>query len=264
VTAVSQPAPAPGPAPYDEAREWRAAWQAVLLVLVTLTVVKPLGRFPVIGTIAFTVAAGLQLYLPLWRCEKLGLPYDWVGLHTKALRRDLQGVLLLCLVTFPFYVVGHHLYMTQARAWAYELELPMTLVRHLPAKVLAPALPDGLWAWSKATFWFVQMAATHALGVALPEETFYRGYFMPRLQERWRPLRRYLGAPLGRAALVTATLFALGHFLGEWNPLRLGPFFPALVFAWQRNRTGSVVGAVTFHALCNILGEILFSLYRNP
>ena len=47
------------------------------------------------------------------------------------------------------------------------------------------------------------------------------------------------------------------------NVLRLGPFFPALIFAWQRNATTSVLGAVTFHAACNILGEILFALYRD-
>jgi uncharacterized protein len=97
--------------------------------------------------------------------------------------------------------------------------------------------------------------------VALPEEVFYRGYLQPRLEERWPPTRRWLGVPLGRAAVLACALFALGHFLGEWNPMRLGPFFPGLLFAWLRNRSGSVVGAVTYHALCNILGEVLFTLY---
>ena len=69
-------------------------------------------------------------------------------------------------------------------------------------------------------------------------------------------------AKLTSVLSVSSALFALGHFLGEWNPLRLGPFFPALVFAWQRNATGSVVGAIVFHASCNVLGELLFVLYR--
>ena len=106
------------------------------------------------------------------------------------------------------------------------------------------------------------MALTHIFGVALPEETFYRGYLQPRLEAKWPPKTLIFGATVGRAAIVTAALFALGHFLGEWNPLRLGPFFPALVFSWQRNRTGSILGAISFHGLCNIFGEILFKLYQ--
>ena len=105
------------------------------------------------------------------------------------------------------------------------------------------------------------MAATHLFGVALPEETFYRGYLQPRLEALWPPKTRIFGVLMGKAVIVSAILFALGHFLGEWNPLRLGPFFPALVFAWQRNKTGSIGGAIAYHAACNILGEVLFSLY---
>ena len=99
-------------------------------------------------------------------------------------------------------------------------------------------------------------------GVALPEEMFYRGYFQPALERRLPPGRRWFGVPLGWAAVITAALFALGHFLGEYNPVRLGPFFPSLVFSWLRNRRGSLWGAVAFHALANILGEVLFTFYK--
>ncbi|MBI3179266.1 MAG: CPBP family intramembrane metalloprotease [Deltaproteobacteria bacterium] len=246
--------------PYDAAAEWRMAWRLVLVVLVTLTVVKPLGSVAIVGTVAFTLAALLQLYLPLWRADRLGHDYDFVGLHLKTWRRDLKIVLILCTLTFPPFIVGHHLYMTRAHEWIAALGLADWL--QLPRRELAPSVPEGWVAWAKATGWFLQMAATHSLGVALPEETFYRGYLQPQLEERWPARMRVFGVGVGRAAIVTAALFALGHFLGEWNPLRLGPFFPALVFAWQRNATGSVVGAITFHALCNILGEVLFSLYK--
>ncbi|MEM6734141.1 MAG: CPBP family intramembrane glutamic endopeptidase, partial [Myxococcota bacterium] len=101
----------------------------------------------------------------------------------------------------------------------------------------------------------------HALGVALPEETFYRGYLQPRLESQNPPKTRVFGVLIGRAAVLVSFLFAIGHVLGEWNPMRLGPFLPGLVFAWQRNASGSVLGAIAFHALCNILGEVLFSLY---
>ena len=133
--------------------------------------------------------------------------------------------------------------------------------RYLPSRQLAPEFPSGLEAWLSASWWLINLTATHLLGVALPEETFYRGYLLPRLEQRWPPKTRIFGAFVGRAVIVSSALFALGHFLGEWNPLRLGPFIPSLIFAWQRNKTGSIWGAVIFHAACNIFGQLLFQLY---
>ena len=86
--------------------------------------------------------------------------------------------------------------------------------------------------------------------VAFAEEFFYRGYLTLRLEERWPPRMRILGAPLGRAAVLAAVLFALGHLL-EPAPWRLAVFFPALIFAWLRARTGTIVGAATCHFAFN-------------
>src|SRR5438067_1689007 len=57
--------------------------------------------------------------------------------------------------------------------------------------------------------------------------------------------------PLGRAAVLTAALFAVGHLL-EPAPWRLAVFFPALIFAWLRARTGTVVGAAVCHFIFNV------------
>lgn len=246
--------------PFDPAAEERMAWWMVAAVLVTLTVVKPLGGIAVIGTIGFTFAAILQLYLPLWRAGKLDRDYDFVGLHMKTWRQDMKIVLILCAITFPPFIIGHHIYMTQAHDWVAALGLDQW-ARFIPRRQLDITPPTDIYAWGAAIWWILQITATHSLGVALPEETFYRGYLQPRLEHRWPAVRRFFGVPLGRAALIAAALFALGHFLGEWNPLRLGPFFPALIFAWQRNATGSIFGAIAYHALCNIIGEVLFSFY---
>lgn len=244
----------------DTDQERRVAWLLVGCVLVVLTVVKPLGPLPYLGPIALTLAAVMQLYLPLWRIDKLGLGHRDIGLHLETWRRDLRGVVALALITFPPYIVGYHLFMTELHGWAATLGLD-ALTPWLPQLRFNPHLPAGAMAWGAALWWFAQLLATHGLGVALPEETFYRGYLQPRLQTRWPPRWRVLGTPIGKAALVATFLFALGHFLGEWNPLRMGPFFPGLIFAWQRNRTGSVVGAITYHTACNLLGEILSTQY---
>jgi membrane protease YdiL (CAAX protease family) len=249
------------PSAIEAAVEYRTAWIYTGLVLLTLTLVKPLGGIAVVGTVAFTFAAILQLYLPLHRAGKLGRDYDFVGLHFRTWRHDLKWVLILCAMTYPPFVIGHHLYMENGHAWLEALGWP-DLARLVPERRLAPDLPSNVREWAGRAWWLLSITATHTLGVALPEETFYRGYVQPCFERRWQPRRTVFGVPFGRAAILAAALFALGHFLGEWNPLRFGPFFPALLFAWQRNATGSVVGAIAYHAACNILGEVLFSLYK--
>lgn len=254
-------AESPPAAGLDSAAELRIAWILAGLVLMTLLAVKPLGGIPYIGALGFTLAAGLQLYMPIWRAEKHGLDYDAIGLHLHAWRQDLKNVAWLCLLTYPPFALGHHLYVTAGAQWAAHLGLD-ALQPYIPQMALGPRWPQGAGEWFAATAWLLELTAVNMLGVALPEETFYRGYLQPRLQQQWPTSRRIAGVPLGRAAVVTAALFALGHFLGEWNPLRWGPFFPALLFAWLRNATGSIAGAVFFHGLCNVFGRLLFALYQ--
>ncbi len=248
-------------APIDEAHERRVALWLTALVLATLTVVKPLGAVPVVGVVGYTVAAALQLYLPLWRADRLGVPAATFGLSLSRWRSELRLVAVVCAVAFPLYALAHHLYMTRMHDWAVGLGMG-ELARYLPRRVLAPRWPHDAGALAAGALWVGQLAITHTLGVALPEETFYRGYLQPRLETLWPPRHRVLGTELGLAAVAAAALFALGHFLGEWNPLRFGPFFPALAFAWLRRRSGTVTGAIAFHAACNVFGELLFALYR--
>ena len=107
--------------------------------------------------------------------------------------------------------------------------------------------PDSPGGWLTLAWMCFEALATHVLGVALPEETFFRGYLQAQWQQVWP-----VSTGVGRAAVAACALFALGHFLGEWNPARLLPFFPGLLFAWQRNRRGSLVGCIALHALCNL------------
>ncbi|MBN1962043.1 MAG: CPBP family intramembrane metalloprotease [Deltaproteobacteria bacterium] len=229
--------------------------------MVSLTIAKPLGNIAIWGTVAYTIVAAMQLYLPLWRADRLSVPLSFFGLSLARWRSDILLALLLCAITFPPYALLYHWFMTGAYSTALEVGLP-GISKMLPHSVFAPHFPQELTAWFAATLWFLQVLATHTLGVALPEETFYRGYFEPRLASFWPAKRRFWGVALGRATVVTASLFALGHFLGEWNFWRLGPFFPAFLFSWLRGRSGTIVSAVAFHAACNTFGEVLFTLYR--
>ncbi len=245
--------------PYAEVR---MAWRLAAVILLTLTLVKPLGGIAFIGTIAFTFAAFLQLYLPVWRMDVLKRDYSFLGLNLNAWRIDLKIFLLLVLITFPPYALLHYLFVVHGQDILVSIGFN-DLAIFVPKMHWLPHWPHDVSTSWAGVVWLGGIVATHTLGVALPEETFYRGYLQPRLEQLWPPKTRVFGVPLGRAALMACTLFALGHFLGEWNPLRLGPFLPALVFAWQRNKSGTIVGAIAYHAACNIFGEILFSLYQS-
>jgi hypothetical protein len=101
------------------------------------------------------------------------------------------------------------------------------------------------------------MALSQLLVVALPEELFFRGYLMSRLEERWPSRQSLWGASVGWPLLVSSLLFGLGHFLVDFQPARLAVMVPALVFGWMRRRTGSLAPAAVFHALCNLFSEVL-------
>ncbi len=93
--------------------------------------------------------------------------------------------------------------------------------------------------------------------IALPEESFYRGYLQSRLDAVWAPRLRILGASVGPGLVVSSVIFALGHLATIHEPARLAVFFPALLFGWLRARTGGVGAGVLFHAFCNIFSEAL-------
>ena len=98
--------------------------------------------------------------------------------------------------------------------------------------------------------------------VAIPEELFFRGYLMERLERVWPPdAPRCSARKVGWALVVSSALFALGHLLVIPNPQRLAVFFPALVFGWMRARTGSIAAGATFHALCNVVSDVLHTSY---
>lgn len=108
------------------------------------------------------------------------------------------------------------------------------------------SLSRGLW-------WAPMMILLQVLVVALPEEYFYRGYLQTTLARSW-PARLKIGPfHIGPAIIVTSLLFGLGHFIIDLRPARLAVFFPSLLFGWLRDRSGTIVSAVVYHAACNLL-----------
>jgi|LSQX01.3.fsa_nt_gb membrane protease YdiL (CAAX protease family) len=104
---------------------------------------------------------------------------------------------------------------------------------------------------------FAVLALSHFIVVALPEEFFFRGYLLGRLDDLFPQRRRFLGIDAGPGFVLQAALFALGHFVVDFQPARLAVFFPALVFGWLRLRTGSIAPAVIYHGSANLFMVVL-------
>jgi membrane protease YdiL (CAAX protease family) len=86
----------------------------------------------------------------------------------------------------------------------------------------------------------------------------FRGYLQGRLEDAWPERMSILRVPLGpRAWLFQALLFAILHFIVDYNPARLAVFFPALLFGWVRSLRKGIGAAVFVHAACNVLSDTL-------
>jgi membrane protease YdiL (CAAX protease family) len=195
-------------------------------------------------------------YTPAVAARAAGRRFDYheAGLRLHPLGLNLKVLGTACLITFPAFVVGFFVFYGHAcgpsGGW------------------LSPWFGSLCHHWQGATGGGLRLPPRFALSalnqlvvVAIPEEIFFRGYLLVRLERVWPPARRFLGAPVGKALLVSSALFALGHLAVIPNPQRLAVFFPALVFGWMRGKTGSIAAGATFHALCNIVADVLHTSY---
>jgi membrane protease YdiL (CAAX protease family) len=222
------------------AREALVVWLAVLAGLAAIQVAGL--AVPILHQLLAAAAVAAFLWAPLRMLERRGQDAHDAGWRFDRLGPDIAYALMACVVILP--------------PFAFAFSWFGGALGSLPpsqARLLAPYLgrahplrftfgPDPLDTWGR-------IAGNAA--VAFAEEFFYRGYVTLRLEERWPPARRILGAPLGLGAVLAAALFAVGHLL-EPAPWRLFVFFPALIFAWLRARTHTIVGAAICHFLFNV------------
>jgi len=211
---------------------------------------------PWIGRHLHAAIAAIFLYMPSLASRISGRPFDYrdAGLRLDPLGLNLRVLASALAVTFPLFVVGFFVFYgfvcgphggPFTAMWSGLC--PYWRGLHGGTLRLPPA--------------FATSALNQLVVVAIPEELFFRGYLMGRLEERWPATRRLFGAPIGRALIVSSVLFALGHVAVVPNPQRLAVFFPALVFGWMRARTGSIVPGAAFHALCNLFADVLHTSY---
>ena len=149
---------------------------------------------------------------------------------------DLGFAFMVAAATFPPFFVLHHLWQLHFGAHAYHFVVPADIVTTLLRNVFL---------------------------IALPEEMFYRGCVEHRLERVWPVTGKLWIVPIGRTVVLASALFAVGHFVGEWNPARLGPFFPAFLFSMIARRSGSIAGSITYHGMSNAFSALLFAGYTH-
>jgi len=204
-------------------------WAAVIGGLAVLQVI---GEWvPVVHSLVGAAAVAAFLYVPVRFLERWGQDARDAGWRFDRLGRDLAWSLAACAVVLPLFTLGFVLFMK----WF------ATLPAHIRWYLGPYAQDRGLHLRLRPDWDFAGQVGGNA-AVAFSEEFFYRGYMTLRFEQRWGPVR---------SALATAALFALGHLLTP-APWRLLVFFPALLFAWLRNRTHTIVGASVAHFLCNV------------
>jgi membrane protease YdiL (CAAX protease family) len=202
------------------------------LALAIIAVFKIFSFIPFIRENLWGIAGIAFLLIPLeWLHRKKVDPATF-GISWQNLKKGLLWALLLVGLTFPLYIPAY-IWWFGHQSFHFSL--------------LWESLPGDFW----------QEVLGFFLLVAIPEEVFYRGYMQTRLDAVFKRRVTILGAKVGWSLVVTSAFFAVGHLV-EPRLDKLGTFFPGLVFGWLRARTGSVGGAVIFHALCNIWARMLF------
>ncbi|HUU04031.1 MAG TPA: type II CAAX endopeptidase family protein [Myxococcota bacterium] len=201
-----------------------AIWAIAIGVILAF---KLLDFVPLIKENLWGIAGLVFLFLPLeWLYRRGENPADF-GISRRGLWKGLLLAAILVALTFPAYIPAYKWWFSRTQGF------------HLH-------LPSDFW---KECVGFIFL-------VALPEEAFYRGYLQTRLDKIFRKKVKILGAEVGWSVVVAAAFFALGHLVDPRLD-KLGTFFPGLLFGWMRARTGSICGAVAFHALCDIWAEVL-------
>ena len=186
-----------------------------------------------VALIRYSEVQGSSVFIPLvWglgallfvgRDESL---LSLAGLTRPHLVISLRYYLLSTIVIFPLIGGGFWLY--------YRSGMPP------PALVVPPGVSITEW----IIYQFVMVAAF--------EELFFRGYLQKQFEGISSSIFSGKMAKFWLPVVGSAFLFALAHVIVELDPLRFATFFPGLLFAWLRAKTGSLIAPVLSHGSANV------------
>jgi len=246
------------PAGQRAGRDALAAF-AVVAVLVT-GLVRIDVTLPWIGHVGSALVSVLFLYVPMWFAARRMEDLHDYGFHTEPVGKGVVMAAVAIAVIVPLFALGFFgFYEIACHSETLSHLAPPRMCGHygglaglhLPRVALleqvppAPGTISGEWCIVQ---WLV---------VGLPEELFFRGFLLAKLEARFPPRRRWLGGGVGLALVISALAFALIHLPKDGDPRALATFFPGLLFGWLRSATGSILASTVTHGASNILARIL-------
>jgi membrane protease YdiL (CAAX protease family) len=240
-------------------RAWRDAVLAFCVVGVLVTgLVRINVTLPWIGHLGSALVSVLFLLVPLrvaaWRNEDLR---DY-GFREEPVARGLAIAGIATAVIVPLFALGFFAF--------YEVACHSALLSHLAphqmcshygglASLHLPRLALFEVRPLSSSTLSAEWCLVQWLVVGLPEELFFRGFLLKKLEERFPPRRRILGGGVGLALVLSAAAFAVIHLPKEGDPRALATFFPGLLFGWMRSATGSILASTITHGCSNILAR---------
>ncbi len=208
----------------------------VTAVLIALTkFLYDLQNIPFIAKYYSTIFAVLFLYVPMMMLWLRHEQIDFIDNSFLMFGKGLLTFIVVSLIVFPAFFLCAHYW----EIWVY-------------GKAGFRAAPFGD---------FFKFSAFQMLLVALPEEFFFRGYFQGTLNKVLTKRWRLFGASIGWSLLITAIVFAFAHSFVHYQWWHFSIFFPALVFGWLRERTGSITASVLFHTASNVVSDWIVRSY---
>ena len=170
----------------------------------------------------------LGALLPMLRGEPTS---SLLGLSKSHLALGLKYYIMSTIVIFPLFGGGFFLY------------------RQLGSPHPGTIVPFG----TPLTKWILYQFAF----VGVFEELFFRGYLYgqaEKIASAVSPGRRWI---FWLPIVSSAFLFAIAHVVVELNVAGFVVFFPGLLFAWLRARTGSLVAPILSHGSANVFFMLL-------
>jgi len=242
-------------------RAWR---DSVLVFCLVGALVVGLVRIdvslPLIGHLGSALIAVVFLYVPFYVLLRRSEDLRDYGFRTEPVGKGLVIAGISVAVIVPVFAIGFFaFYELACRSELLSHLVPRGMCSrygglanlHLPSLALLEPRPED------RTVVSVEWCLVQWLVVGLPEELFFRGFLLGKLEQRFPPARRFLGGGIGIALVLSAIAFALIHLPKDGDPRALATFFPGLLFGWMRSATGSILASTVTHGCSNILVRML-------
>ncbi len=219
--------------------------ELALVFLGTLGTIKILYEFrsgSFIGHYLSTITAFLLIYPCVLTVSLRKRPLIFFEKNLHSVLFSLKTFFLTALVIFPPFLFLNHIYQHIVFKW------PLMLSPYLH-------IPPAFW----------ELLLIQTLLVGLPEEFFFRGYVQttlhPFLSQKIGCLKK-IQIDASWAIPASAFIFAFSHSFITFRWWHFSIFFPALVFGWLREKTNGLIAPILFHALSNLLMNLIQMAYR--